>query len=70
MKNLPEIFGSLAFNEVAMRERLPEESFAALRGTMERGVPMTPQLADVVAMAMKDWAVERALHIIPEIPLR
>ena len=52
-------FGSMVFGEKAMRERLPKETYRALRRTIERGRPLEPALASVVANAMKDWAVER-----------
>ena len=52
-------FGSMVFGDKAMRERLPKETYRALRRTIERGRPLEPALASVVANAMKDWAAER-----------
>ncbi len=56
--NVPEIFGSNVFNETVMRERLPKDIYAALKRTMVQGVPMSLEVANVVASAMKDWAIE------------
>ncbi len=61
MTNLPEVFGCMAFNDAQMRERLPAESYAALKRTTDRGEPLDPNLANVVANAMKDWAVEKGV---------
>ena len=61
MTNLPEVFGCMAFNDAEMRERLPAESYAALKRTTDRGEPLDPNLANVVANAMKDWAVEKGV---------
>lgn len=67
MKNLPkiattdvtEVFGSNVFNERVMKERLPKDTYKALKRTMEQGAPLTLEVANVVANAMKDWAIER-----------
>lgn len=56
---IQEIFGSLVFNEQAMRTRLPKETFKALAQTRKTGKPLSEEVADVVANAMKDWAVEK-----------
>ncbi len=56
---LTEIFGSNVFNDKVMRERLPKESYRALRETIEKDLPLKPEVAAVVANAMKDWAIER-----------
>ncbi len=61
MTKLPEIFGNLVFNEEAMRERLPEESYLALKRTIDQGEALNPALADVVARAMKEWALEKGV---------
>jgi len=58
-KNIPELFGSMVFNETAMREYLSEEAYAALRRTMADGRHLDPEIAGDVAKAMKDWAIER-----------
>ena len=59
MKNLPENFGSLVFNDAVMRDRLPKETYKALKRTMEQGKHLDPSIAHIVANAMKDWAVEK-----------
>jgi glutamine synthetase len=61
MTNLPDLFGSMSFNESVMRERLPKNTYAALRNTMKRGERMDSDTANVVANAMKDWAVEKGV---------
>ncbi|MBL8760475.1 MAG: glutamine synthetase III, partial [Phycisphaerae bacterium] len=54
-----ELFAEDVFTERVMRQRLPKDVFKALQRTMNRGEPLNPHLADVVASAMKDWAMER-----------
>ena len=56
---LQEIFGSLVFDEHAMRERLPKDVFKRLSATIRQGLPLEPHVADIVANSMKDWAVEK-----------
>src|SRR5262245_33712672 len=56
---LPDIFGANVFNDRVMRERLPRETYKALRQTIDRGAPLKPEVATVVANAMKDWALEK-----------
>ena len=58
MSRVPEMFGSLSFNETVMRDRLPKDIFRALKKTMEEGSPLAPGVANVVASVMKDWAIE------------
>ena len=58
MTNIPEIFGSLVFNETVMKERLPADVFEIVNKTLTVGKRMTLEIANVVADAMKDWAVE------------
>jgi glutamine synthetase len=53
-----EIFGSLTFNDEAQRRRLPRDAYKALRRTMMQGEPLDASVADIVASAMKDWAIE------------
>ena len=53
-----EIFGSLTFNDDVQRRRLPRDVFKALRRTMSHGEALDASSADVIASAMKDWAVE------------
>ncbi len=61
MGNLPEIFGSLVFNDVVMKERLPKATYKALQKTIKNGEPLDLEVADVVANAMKDWAIEKGV---------
>ena len=56
--NVPEIFGSLVFNDAAMRERLPKSTFKALKKTIEDGRALDISVANVVAHSMKEWALE------------
>ncbi len=58
MKNVPEIFGSMVFNDKTMKERLPQDIYTAVRKTIDESVPLTRDVANVVASAMKDWAIE------------
>ncbi len=59
MQTVPEIFGTMVFNDTVMKERLPAETYQALHRTIELGKHLDPDIADVVAAAMKDWAVEK-----------
>ncbi len=58
MANVPEMFGSLVFNETVMKERLPKDTFKAMKKTLTDGKRMSIEVANVVANAMKDWAIE------------
>ena len=51
-------FGSLTFNDEAQRARLPKDVYRALRRAVAQGEPLDPSLADIIASALKDWAVE------------
>jgi glutamine synthetase len=53
-----DIFGSLTFNDEMQRRRLPREVYKALRRTMTQGEPLDASVADIIAAAMKDWAIE------------
>lgn len=57
--NVAEIFGKNVFNETVMKERLPKSVFKKMKKTIEDGAELDPSIADVVAHAMKDWAIER-----------
>ena len=59
MTNIPELFGSMAFNESVMRERLPKGAYCTLKNAMEKGGRMDLDTANIVANAMKDWATEK-----------
>jgi glutamine synthetase len=56
---LTEIFGSNVFNEATMKECLPKATYKALKKTLDLGTPLDPTVAEVVANAMKDWAVDK-----------
>lgn len=59
MNAMPEIFGSMVFNDRVMRQRLPKEAYCAIKRTIENGKKLDISIANVVANAMKDWAVEK-----------
>ncbi|MCQ2509260.1 MAG: glutamine synthetase III [Lachnospiraceae bacterium] len=58
MKNVPEIYGSLVFNDRVMRTKLPKDVYKALRKTIEKNTHLEVDIANAVAVAMKEWAVE------------
>ncbi len=58
MNNIPEMFGSLVFNETVMKERLPQEIYTSVKKTIEEGKSLDPKVAGVVANEMKEWAIE------------
>ncbi|MBE5961555.1 MAG: glutamine synthetase III, partial [Lachnospiraceae bacterium] len=58
-EKLTDIFGMDVFDESTMKERLPKETFKALKKTIENGEDLDSSVATVVANAMKDWAIER-----------
>lgn len=57
--NVSSIFGSSVFNDAVMRERLPKATYKALKKTLDKGLPLDETVAEVVANAMKDWAIEK-----------
>ena len=57
-ERIPDIFASMVFSEDVMRERLPKDVYKSLLNTMANGKEIDASIADVVAGAMKDWAVE------------
>ena len=57
-KSIPEIYGSLVFNDKVMREKLPKDIYKALRKTIENNTHLELDVANSVAVAMKEWAVE------------
>ena len=59
LMTVPELFGSNVFNARTMKERLPKETYKALRKTIDTGSTLPPDVASVVANAMKDWAIEK-----------
>src|SRR6266851_2693613 len=56
--HIKDLFGVNVFNEAVQRERLPKAVFKALQKTIKLGVALEPTIADAVASAMKDWAIE------------
>ena len=58
MSKVTEIFGSKVFNDETMKERLPKDAYKALKKTIEEGRPLDRDLANVIAHAMKEWAIE------------
>ena len=58
MSKIPEMFGTMVFNDKTMKERLPKETYKALRKTIKDGKRLDPSVTNVVASVMKDWAVE------------
>jgi len=59
MSNISEIFGSMVFNDDVMKERLPKDTYKAFKKTIIEGKSLDINVANVVANAMKDWAVEK-----------
>ncbi len=59
MANVPELFGSNVFGDSVMKERLPKETYKALKKTISEGKSLDISVANVVANAMKDWAIEK-----------
>ncbi len=56
--NVTEMFGKNAFNDAVMREHLPKSVYKKLKETIKNGAELDPSIADVVAHAMKDWAID------------
>jgi glutamine synthetase len=59
MNKINEVFASNVFSDAVMKERLPKATYKALKKTIEKGTALEADVADVVASAMKDWAVEK-----------
>ena len=59
MPGIQEIFGTMVFSDAVMRERLPAEAYAAVLRTMKGGRRLQPDTAEVIAQAMRDWALEK-----------
>lgn len=60
-KNIPEIFGSMVFNDKVMKEKLPKDVYKQFKECMNEGKSLDSDIANVIAGAMKDWAVERGV---------
>lgn len=61
MSTVSDIFGSMVFDESTMKSRLPKETFKQLQKTMKDGKSLDITIANIVAGAMKDWAVEKGV---------
>lgn len=61
MSNISEIFGSMVFNDHVMKTRLPKDTYRTLKKTIENGQSLDRGIADIVANAMKDWAIEKGV---------
>ena len=59
MSKVTDIYGSMVFNEHVMRERLPKTTYKQLMKTIKQGEPLNEDVANVVAHAMKEWAIEK-----------
>lgn len=59
MKTVKELYGCDVFNDAIMAERLPKTTYRSLRQSIDLGLPLQPEVADVVASVMKDWATEK-----------
>ncbi|MCL2044134.1 MAG: glutamine synthetase III [Treponema sp.] len=59
MSKITELFGAMVFNDTVMQARLPRDIYKALKKTMSQGTHLELDIANVVANAMKDWAVEK-----------
>ena len=59
MKTISDVFGSLVFNDTVMQARLPKATYRALQETIQKGSRLDPDVANIVANAMKDWALEK-----------
>lgn len=59
MSKVTESFGTMVFNETVMREKLPREIYKKMQATMKKGKRLDIETANVIANAMKDWAIER-----------
>lgn len=59
MIDVPEMFGSMVFNDAAMKAKLPKDVYLKLKDTIDQGAALDPTVADVVANAMMDWAMEK-----------
>ena len=61
MSNIPELFGSLVFNDTVQQKRLPHDTYRRLRQIVASGEPLTPDVADVIANVMKAWALDHGV---------
>ncbi len=59
MEHVKDLYGVNVFNEFVQKEKLPKAVYKALQKTIKQGAPLDPNVADAVASAMKDWAIEK-----------
>lgn len=59
MRDVPSVFASMVFSDEVMRERLPKDTYKEVKKTIEQGTYLELDVANVVANAMKDWAIEK-----------
>ena len=57
--DVKKIFGSNVFNDAVMKERLPKAAYKKMKATIEAGAELDPEVADIVAHEMKEWAIEK-----------
>lgn len=61
MINVPDIFASMVFNDKVMKERLPKDVYKKLKETIDDGLALDINIANIVANSMKDWAIEKGV---------
>lgn len=61
MKKMPELFGNMVFNDEVMKERLPKDTYSKLKKTIKEGSALDIDIANAVANAMKEWAMEKGV---------
>ncbi|MCL2212126.1 MAG: glutamine synthetase III, partial [Treponema sp.] len=59
MKDIISVFGSMVFNDAVMQARLPKDIYKSLKKTISQGTHLEQDIANTVANAMKEWAVEK-----------
>jgi len=59
VKELSDYYGENVFNDMVMKERLPKSIYKSLKKSIDQGMPLLPEVAEVVANSMKDWAIEK-----------
>lgn len=63
--DLQKSFGNMVFNDSVMKEKLPNDTYKNLQNSIKFNIPLNPNIADIVANALKDWAIEKgATHFI------
>ncbi|MBR2287800.1 MAG: glutamine synthetase III, partial [Clostridia bacterium] len=61
MSHLDDLFASNVFNDSVMQQRLPKDTYRTLKKTIDEGRHLDPQIANVVAHAMKEWAIDKGV---------